>query len=98
MADIPYVGCGVLASACGMDKVAMKSLFLQAGLPMCKYIWFLRPHWQNNRPSVIRTIMREIDFPCFVKPANLGSSVAVSKATDKASLVTAVEMAARYDR
>jgi D-alanine-D-alanine ligase len=98
MANIPYVGCGVLASACGMDKVAMKLLFLQAGLPMCKYVWFLRSHWQDNRAKVVRTVMREIGLPCFVKPANLGSSVGVSRADDKASLEQAVELAARYDR
>lgn len=98
MADIPYVGCGVLASASGMDKVAMKSLFLQAGLPMCKYLWFLRSHWQDNRSKVIKTIARDIGFPCFVKPANLGSSVGVSKAVDNASLERAVELAVKFDR
>jgi D-alanine-D-alanine ligase len=98
MANIPYVGCGVLASACGMDKVAMKLLFLQAGLPLCRYVWFLRSHWQNDRAKVIKTIMREIGMPCFVKPANLGSSVGVSRAADKSSLEQAVELAARYDR
>jgi D-alanine-D-alanine ligase len=98
MASIPYVGCGVLASACGMDKVAMKLLFLQAGLPMCKYIWFLRSHWQTNRPRIIRKVKQDIGFPCFVKPANLGSSVGVSRATDKASLELAVELAAKFDR
>ncbi len=98
MASIPYVGCGVLASACGMDKVAMKLLFLQAGLPMCKYVWFLRSHWQGNRSKVIKTVGRDIGFPCFVKPANLGSSVGVSKAIDKASLERAVDLAAEFDR
>jgi D-alanine-D-alanine ligase len=98
MADVPYVGCGVLASACGMDKVAMKLLFLQAGLPMCRYFWFLRSHWQNNRAKVIKKVTRDIGFPCFVKPANLGSSVGVSKAVDKASLERAVELAAGFDR
>lgn len=98
MANIPYVGCGVLASACGMDKVAMKLLFLQAGLPMCRYVWFLRSHWHDNRAKVIKKVTRDIGFPCFVKPANLGSSVGVSKAVDKASLVRAVELAAEFDR
>jgi D-alanine-D-alanine ligase len=54
MADVPYVGCGVLASSCGMDKVTMKSLFVQAGLPICKYIWFLRSQWRNDPAKVIR--------------------------------------------
>lgn len=98
MTNIPYVGCGVLASSCGMDKVAMKLLFVQAGLPICTYIWFLRSQWEKEQTSVIRRTIREIGFPCFVKPANLGSSVGVSKATDRASLILAVELAAQYDR
>jgi D-alanine-D-alanine ligase len=88
----------VLASACGMDKVAMKLLFLQAGLPMCKYIWFLRSQWQKDSAGIVRTIRRKIGLPCFVKPANLGSSVGVSLADDEASLERAVELAAQYDR
>ena len=98
MANVPYVGCGVLASSCGMDKVAMKSLFRDAGLPICKYIWCLRSEWRQNRESVLRKAKRELGFPCFVKPANLGSSVGVSKATDRESLVRAIDLAARYDR
>ena len=98
MADIPYVGCGVVASACGMDKVAMKMLFAQAGLPLCKYLWFLRSEWQSEQAKVLRRVAREIGFPCFVKPANLGSSVGISKATDKESLVKAIDLAAEYDR
>ena len=98
MADVPYVGCGVLASSCGMDKVALKLLFLQAGLPMCNYVWFLRSQWQSDRARIIKTITRKLGLPCFVKPANLGSSVGVSRAHDKASLERAVELAAQYDR
>jgi D-alanine-D-alanine ligase len=98
MANLPYVGCGVLASACGMDKVAMKLLFLQAGLPMCKYVWFLRTQWEADRAKIVRTIRRELGLPCFVKPANLGSSVGISRADDKKSLEHAVELAAQYDR
>lgn len=98
MANVPYVGCGVLASACGMDKVAMKLLFLQAGLPMCKYVWFLRTQWQSDRAKIMKTIKRKLGLPCFVKPANLGSSVGVSRADDKKSLERAVELAAQYDR
>lgn len=98
MANIPYVGCGVLASSCGMDKVAMKALFAHAGLPMCKYMWFLRAHWKQNRETIVRKIRRELGAACFVKPANLGSSVGISKAVDKESLIKAVNLAARYDR
>ena len=98
MADVPYVGCGVLASSCGMDKVTMKALFREAGLPVCRYLWFLRSEWERDRGPVARRVARELGYPCFVKPANLGSSVGVSKATDKKSLEAAVELAARYDR
>lgn len=98
MANVPYVGGGVLASACGMDKVAMKSLFLQAGLPLCRYTWFLRKHWEADQPGITRKVTRELGWPCFVKPANLGSSVGISKAVDKASFARAVELAAQYDR
>ncbi len=98
MANVPYVGCGVLASACGMDKVAMKLLFRQAGLPIGEYMWFLRSQWQSNPASVTRRIARDIRFPCFVKPANLGSSVGVSKAADKTGLIESLKLAARYDR
>jgi len=98
MADIPYVGCGVLASSCGMDKVTMKSLFVQAGLPICKHIWFLRSQWRANPDKITRKVKAEIGLPCFVKPANLGSSVGVSRATDNKSLAAAIDLAAEYDR
>jgi len=98
MADIPYVGCGVLASACGMDKVVMKTLFRDAELPMCKYVWFLRSEWESEGDAVIRQTEAKLGYPCFVKPANLGSSVGVSKATDETSLREAIKLAAEYDR
>jgi D-alanine-D-alanine ligase len=81
-----------------MDKVAMKTLFVQAGLPICKYLWFLRSQWNNNPAKVIRKVIADIGLPCFVKPANLGSSVGVSRATDRKSLNEAIELAAEYDR
>ena len=98
MADVPYVGCGVLASACGMDKVTMKSLFVEAGLPICKHVWFLRSQWREQPGKIISKVLREIGVPCFVKPANLGSSVGVSRATDKQSLSRAIDLGAEYDR
>lgn len=98
MADIPYVGCGVLASSCGMDKVVMKTLFRDAELPMCKYVWFLRSEWERDKSAVVRQVKVKLGFPCFVKPANLGSSVGVSRATDEESLQNAIDLAAQYDR
>ena len=79
MAALPFVGCGTLASACGMDKVTMKALFKEAGLPICDYTWFLRSEWESDPGKVTRRVEREIRFPSFVKPANLGSSVGIFK-------------------
>lgn len=98
MAGVAYVGCGVLASSCGMDKVAMKALFRDAGLPMCAYTWLLRSEWEREPAPLLRRIARQLGFPCFVKPANLGSSVGISKAVDRSSLEEAINLAARYDR
>mgnify|MGYP001477490101 FL=1 len=98
MADIPYVGCGVLASSTGMDKVFMKTLFRDAGLPMCNYVWFLRREWETAAEAVVTQVESKIGYPCFVKPANLGSSVGVSMAVDSESLRTAISLAAEYDR
>lgn len=98
MADIPYVGCGVLASACGMDKAVMKILFRDAGLPICRHLWFLRSEFERDPAAVVALIGRKLGFPCFVKPANLGSSVGVSRATDEPSLRDAVTLAAQFDR
>jgi D-alanine-D-alanine ligase len=98
MASIPFVGCGTLASACGMDKATMKALFKEAGLPICRHTFLLRSEWEGDKQKVIRRIKRDIGFPCFVKPANLGSSVGVSKAPDGDSLAKGIDLAARYDR
>ncbi len=98
MADLPYVGCGVLASSTGMDKAFMKTLFRDAGLPICGYVWFLRDEWGRNREATCQKVAESLGFPCFVKPANLGSSVGVSKATDIGTLSLAIELAAEYDR
>lgn len=98
MADLPYVGCGVLASSCGMDKAIMKVLFRDAGLPICDYVWFLRHEWESNREVTLDQIGSKLGFPCFVKPANLGSSVGISRADDRKQLADAIELAAQYDR
>jgi len=98
MAGVPYVGCGVLASATGMDKVVMKQLFVQAGLTVADYEWFLRAAWEADPDAVIKKIARRLGYPVFVKPANLGSSVGISKAQDRSELREAINDAARYDR
>lgn len=98
MADVPYVGCGVLGSAAGMDKVVMKRLFREAGLPIVEFTHFLRTQWEADPLLIELRVAEEIGFPCFVKPANLGSSVGISKATDAKSLNAAIALAAKYDR
>jgi D-alanine-D-alanine ligase len=98
MADIPYVGAGVLASAVGMDKVMMKKLFAQEGLPQCVFRHFTRSEWEKNRTFHLMEIETAVGYPCFVKPANLGSSVGVGKARDQNELLSAIAFAFQYDR
>src|SRR5436309_540568 len=98
LADIPYVGAGVLGSAVGMDKDIMKRLFAAAGLPIVKHITVLRSQWQRDRKRTTKEIEKQLKYPLFVKPANLGSSVGISKAHNRKELAPAMEMAASYDR
>jgi D-alanine-D-alanine ligase len=98
LAEIPYVGAGVLGSAIGMDKVAMKDMFRAHGLPMVEYLAVSR-HDLERQPQVVEAdIARRIGFPCFVKPANLGSSVGISKVKAPEDLAAALAEAARHDR
>jgi D-alanine-D-alanine ligase len=98
MADVPYVGCGVLASAVGMDKVVMKRLFREAGLPVVNFIHFLRTQWEADPHLIEDRVIKEIGLPCFIKPANLGSSVGISKATEAIDINSAIACATKYDR
>jgi D-alanine-D-alanine ligase len=98
MANVPYVGAGVLASAVGMDKIMMKKIFAQEGLPQCVFRYFTRSGWEKERDYHITEIEVTIGYPCFVKPANLGSSVGISKAKNREQLIQAVSEAFRYDR
>ncbi len=97
LCGIPYVGAGVLASAVGMDKEIMKRLFVQAGLPIVPWLSFRRRQWRRAPESVLAAVVRRLDYPVFVKPANLGSSVGISKARDREQLRRALQLAARYD-
>ncbi|HUI84918.1 MAG TPA: D-alanine--D-alanine ligase family protein [Candidatus Binatia bacterium] len=98
LADIAYVGAGVLGSAAAMDKEIMKRLFRDAGLPIVKHVTVLRSHWREQPKKVRRQIEGALKYPVFVKPANLGSSVGISKVHDAGELAPAMEEAARYDR
>lgn len=98
LANLPYVGAGVLASAVGMDKAVMKVLFAAHALPVAPYRVVLRPEWVNGRQAVIDACGDRLGFPLFVKPANLGSSVGISKAKDPAGLGAAIDLAFEFDR
>jgi D-alanine-D-alanine ligase len=98
LADIAYVGAGVLGSAAGMDKDVMKSLFIAAGIPIVKHVTILRSAWEREPKKVRRLVESKLKYPVFVKPANLGSSVGISKAHDRKELGPAIEEAARFDR
>ena len=86
LADIPYVGAGVLGSAAGMDKDIMKSLFIAAGIPIVKHVTILRSDWEKDPKKVEKLVSSKLKYPVFVKPANLGSSVGISKAHDRKEL------------
>jgi D-alanine-D-alanine ligase len=93
----PYVGSGVLASSVGMDKIAMKAIFANAGLPQVKYVALNRWQWQQDSQSWSEHIEATLGYPCFVKPSNLGSSVGISKVRDRQQLQKAIASATRYD-
>jgi D-alanine-D-alanine ligase len=93
---LPFVGSGVLGSAVGMDKLMMKSVFAAAGLPQVPYRGVSRAYWRSDRTAVLEGI--DLPFPLFVKPANLGSSVGIEKASDRTELERAIDEAFRYDR
>lgn len=97
MADLPYVGAGVLASAAGMDKVVMKKLFAEAGLEQCEYCYFTAAEWSRGSHTIVQGIEEKLGYPCFVKPANLGSSVGISKARSREELLASISTALHYD-
>ena len=98
LANIPYVGAGVLASAVGMDKAVMKVVFAARGLPVCPYRAILRHEWEAAPAAVGADLERTLGYPMFVKPANLGSSVGISKARNGGELATAMTLAGSFDR
>ncbi len=98
LANVPYVGAGVLASAVGMDKAVMKLVFVARGLPVCPWRVVGRHEWTGRRESIAGELARALGFPMFVKPANLGSSVGISKVKDPSQLPGAIDAAAEFDR
>jgi D-alanine-D-alanine ligase len=98
MANIPYVGAGVLGSSVGMDKDVTKRLLRQAGLPVVEHLAFPDCQWLGHRNNITQEVEKKLGYPCFVKPANLGSSVGISKVRRREELGAAVEVAIQYDR
>lgn len=98
LANVPYIGSGVLASAVGMDKAMMKVCFAARGLPIVKHLVAWRDEWERDPQAVASRVEAELGLPVFVKPANLGSSVGVSKAGDRGALERAIALAAQYDQ
>lgn len=98
MANVPYVGSGVLGSALGMDKEKMKLLFASVGLPIADWLAYRRHEWERDAESILSAVEQQLGYPCFVKPANLGSSVGINKARNREELVHAIQVATEFDR
>ncbi len=97
LADIPYTSSGVLGASVGMDKILMKKVFEACDLPVLPYSYFIREEWEKDREKVLSKVESDLSYPMFVKPSNLGSSIGISKATDRESLIHAIEVAVSYD-
>lgn len=98
LANIPYAGCRVMASAVGMDKIVMKDIFKANGIPTVNYTWFMRKEYQKDQEAVLKRIESQLKYPVYVKPANLGSSIGISRAQDRQGLMDSIDVAAQYDR
>lgn len=96
--NIPYTSSGVLGSALGMDKIAMKRMFKACGFPVLKDVCVERSEWKRNRAGVLSRVMNELSFPVYVKPSNLGSSIGINRADNKNGLEDAIDIAVSYDR
>lgn len=98
LVNVPYVGCGVLAAAVGMDKLIFKAVVAAHQLPQAPYVGVLRQRWETEPESVLAWLEAQLPYPMFVKPANMGSSVGISKVHDRVTLAAGLTLAARYDR
>ena len=98
MADIPYGGCGVLASSVAMDKTLAKEVFAKENLPICRHLNLLKEEVEENLEKTVDRVEKYLPYPLFVKPANMGSSVGISKARNSKELEQAIKEAVKYDR
>jgi D-alanine-D-alanine ligase len=97
LADIPYVGSGVLGSAIGIDKIMTKAVLKENGLPVLDYLWFTRADWEQDSQKVIDRVLERFSFPVIVKPSRLGSTIGIQKATSAEELTFAIDAAIHYD-
>ncbi len=97
LANIPYTSSGVLGASIGMDKIIMKNIFEANNIPVLPYTYFLRGEWEKDRDRIISKVEDTLEYPMFVKPSNLGSSIGISKVREREGLITAIEVAASYD-
>lgn len=95
---IPYAGCNTLSSANGMDKITMKMILRESGVPVVDYVWFTDKQWLSDRDTIIERVERLLGYPVIVKPANLGSSVGIGKASDRESLINKLNEAERFSQ
>lgn len=98
LSDIPYASAGVLGSSAGMDKILMKSTFKGADIPVIESDYFTRDEWTKNQSEILSVLEKSLPYPMFVKPANLGSSIGISRANDREGLIKAIDIAGEYDR
>jgi len=96
--DIPYSSPGVIGSATGMDKIVMKKILSGMGLPILPYLWLTRDEWKNDKRGWINKVHYTLDYPVFIKPSNLGSSIGISMANNEEELIKGVEIASNYDK
>lgn len=97
LANIPYTSSGVMGASVGMDKILMKKVFEAYEIPVLDYVYFIREEWEKDREKIIKLVEEKLDYPMFVKPSNLGSSIGITKAKDKDGLIHAIEVAVSYD-
>ena len=95
---IPYAGCNTLSSANGMDKITMKMILRECGIPVVDYVWFTDKEWFSRRDAIIDEVEKKLGYPVIVKPANLGSSVGIGKASDRASLMAKIDNAEKFSQ
>lgn len=97
LANIPYTSSGILGASVGMDKILMKKVFEAHNIPVLPYTYFLRSEWKKDKEKILNEIESKIEYPMFVKPSNLGSSIGISKAKDREGLSNAIEIAIAFD-